>query len=211
MTIGGLHVLTDEVIQSRYNHVELARLAIDGGADLIQLRDKRRGARELIDIAQVVGDICHTAGVGFIVNDRVDIAMAVGADGVHVGARDLPVDVARRLLGREGLVGASASTVEDALAAERAGASYLGVGHVYATASKKKGSPPIGLDALARLREAVAIPVIAIGGITADNIRDVLATGVHGVAAIGAVCASNDPRAAVADLKRAITERRSSR
>ncbi|UCH84622.1 MAG: thiamine phosphate synthase [Candidatus Latescibacterota bacterium] len=199
--IGRLHVLTDQTIQSRYTHAELARLAIKGGADTIQLRDKNVSAGELIKTARAVGEVCRRAGVLFVVNDRADVALAAGADGVHLGQNDLPVQAARKLLGDGMIIGGSASTIDQAVATERMGADYVGFGHIYATESKVKNGFPKGPDMLRDVQAALGIPVIAIGGIDLDNIDAVVKTGAWGIAVIGAVCAQDDPALATRRLR----------
>jgi thiamine-phosphate pyrophosphorylase len=199
--IGRLHVLTDESIQYRFTHVDLARLAIDGGADTIQLRDKTKGAGELVEIARTVGEVCKAAGVLFIVNDRADIALAAGADGVHLGQNDLPVGVARTIMGDGKIIGGSASTLDEAIEVEEQGADYVGFGHIYATASKIKEGPPKGPAVLREVSKTLNIPVIAIGGIGIDNVVSVMNAGAWGVAVIGAVCADDDPASAARRLK----------
>ena len=199
-TIGRLHVITDERVQSRLSHVELAELLVNCRVDTIQFRDKHRATGEFVEIATAMRDICLDREQPFIVNDRADVALAAGADGVHLGQNDLPIAAARRLLGPTRIIGASASSVAEALRAEAEGADYIGFGHIYATGSKQKDSPPRGTGALGEVVAAVSIPVIAIGGINAGNARAVLDAGAWGVAVIGAVCADDDPCRAAEEL-----------
>lgn len=201
--IGRLHVITDDRIRSRWTHIALAR-KLASSADTIQLRDKERPVSELIEIAARMRVVCADAGTPFIVNDRADIALAVGADGVHLGQDDLPIAAARKLLGPERIIGASTASVEEAVRAEREGADYIGFGHVYPTGSKAKSTPPKGPGAVREIVAAVSIPVIAIGGIHAANIRPVLEAGAWGVAVIGAVCGADDPAEAARELKDAM-------
>ncbi len=202
MTIGRLHVITDVVVQTRHSHEALAAMACLGGADVVQLRDKSLDRDAFARVARRVAAICREHGVAFIVNDRVDVARDVEADGVHVGRSDASVREARASLGPRAIIGASTGTLEEALEAERNGASYVGFGHIFATSSKQKSTPPVGLDALARVAARVRVPVIAIGGITETNARDVIAAGASGIAVIAAVCAADDPRAATERLAR---------
>jgi thiamine-phosphate pyrophosphorylase len=206
--IGRFHVITDDVIQKRFSHVELARMAIAGGADTIQYRDKRRGAREQIKVAQAIRDLCSRAGVCFIVNDRPDIALAVDADGVHLGRSDLPIAVARRLLGPDKIIGGTGSTREDAKRVRTEGADYMGLGHIYPTRTKKKSGPPIGLEKLAKICQKISFPIIAVGGVDVFNLSPVLGTGVWGVAASAAVCASDDPEVATGEMQSIISSSR---
>jgi thiamine-phosphate pyrophosphorylase len=176
-------------------------MACAGGADVVQLRDKSLTRDAFAEVARRVAGICRAHGVTFVVNDRADVAREVEADGVHVGGSDLSVAEARALLGTRALIGASSGTLEAALTAESHGADYVGYGHIFETASKTKTTPPVGLDALSRVVSRVRIPVIAIGGITEANARDVIAAGAWGIAVIGAVCAADDPRAATERLR----------
>jgi thiamine-phosphate pyrophosphorylase len=198
--VGRLHVITDMTIQDRFSHIGLAMMAIAGGTDTIQFREKSMASRTVVETGELIRGLCREAGVTLIVNDRVDIAMALDADGVHLGQRDLPIPAARRLLGPSKLIGGTASTPEEARAAEAQGADYVGFGHVYATSSKRKRGEPKGPNAVRAVCEAVSIPVIAIGGIDASNLPPVIAAGAWGAAVIGAVCAARDPRAATAEL-----------
>ena len=202
--IGCLHVLTDETVQSRFTHAELAEMAIAGGADTIQFREKNRSTKELVDIAETLRRVCRARNVPLIINDRVDIALAVDADGVHLGQRDLPVAVARKLLGPEKIIGGTAATLDEAIAVQNEGADYLGFGHIYSTTSKQKHGAPKGPEALAEICGALAIPVIAIGGIDQENFLPVFDAGAWGIAVIASVCAASDPTRAARELKNGI-------
>ena len=198
--IGRLHVITDTTIQSQFTHAELAEMAIAGGADTIQFRQKDGNARELVESAQTVQSVCAERGVSLIVNDRADIALAVGAAGAHFGQDDLPIAVGRRILPPEMIIGASARTEEKILEAISAGADYIGFGPIYQTSSKPDAELPKGLDALQRMCEIAQCPVIAIGGITAETAYEVIHAGAHGIAVISAVCAQTDPTEATRHL-----------
>ena len=164
--IGRLHVITDTTIQSRFTHAELAKMAIEGGADTIQFRQKDGSTRELVESAQAVQAVCAEHWVPLIVNDRADIALAASAAGAHFGQDDLPITVGRKILPPEMTIGASARTEERILEAISAGADYIGFGPIYQTSSKANAEMPKGLDALRRMSEIAQCPVIAIGGIT---------------------------------------------
>lgn len=198
--IGRVCVITDTTVQSRFSHAELAGLACSGGADLIQLRDKTLSDDALIDVAREVRRVCDRHGVLFLVNDRVLVAHESGADGVHLGHGDTPVEEARRMLGDRAVIGTTAHSLAEAVAADRSSADYLGFGHIFPTSSKSKSTPPVGVEELARVCAAVTIPVLAIGGITHTRVPDVLRAGAWGVAVIAAVCAADDPRAATERL-----------
>jgi thiamine-phosphate pyrophosphorylase len=195
-----LYVITDEQLGGGRSHEEQTRLALEGGAGVIQLRDKTASSRRLFEAAVAMRRLCRDAGALLIVNDRIDIALAAGADGVHVGPDDLPVAEARRLMPGK-LVGASAATVEEAIGAEREGADYLGVGAVYeARGSKADAGAPVGPDRVAAIRGAVKLPIVGIGGIKAANAAPVIAAGASGVAVITGVVAAPDIAAAAREM-----------
>lgn len=200
--IGRLHVLTDEVLQGRLTHLQLAGLAIAGGADTIQLRQKTDSTRELIETAKQIQALCTKAGVTFIVNDRVDVAIAAGADGVHLGQDDFPISLARKLLGENVIIGGSAGSLEEAQRCLAEGADYVGFGPVYETTSKDDAGPAAGLGRLSLIAKEIPLPVVAIGGITADNLADVIKAGAQGIAVISAVCCQDDPEEATRRLCR---------
>jgi thiamine-phosphate pyrophosphorylase len=197
MTIGRLHVLTDFFFQQRFPHEEVARRAVAGGADTIQFRQKHGTLRHKLYSAQRTAEVCHAAGVPLVIDDHLELLLATEAAGLHLGQTDLPVDTARRLLGPNRIVGATANTLEQALEAEAAGASYIGFGPVFQTRSKGNPAPVRGIDGLAEVCRAVSIPVIAIAGITIERVAQVLAAGAHGVAVMTAIsCAPNIAEAA---------------
>ena len=207
----GTYVVTDATLSRGRSHVEVAREAIGGGADVVQLREKDAPSRALYEIAEKIRRLTRDAGVPFIVNDRVDIALAAGADGVHVGQDDLPASEARRLIGPDRVLGVSAASLEEALAAERDGADYIGFGPVFeARGTKPDSGPPRGLELLADVCERCAVAVIAIGGINHGNVDRVIAAGAAGVAVISGVVGARDIAAAVRDLKERIRQARGS-
>jgi thiamine-phosphate pyrophosphorylase len=202
--IGRFHVITDTVVQDRYGHAELARFAVAGGADTIQLRDKRLPDDEQIAAARETLAVCHGAGVPLIVDDRLNVASESNADGIHLGRLDVPIGMARQVLGSEAIIGGTAGSVEEAISVAAQGADYVGFGHIFATNSKAKEDPPVGTEMLAEVCAAVDIPVIAIGGITADNAGSVVEAGAWGIAVIGAVCGADDPEAAARVIAEAV-------
>ncbi len=200
-----LHVLTDESIQSRWTHLDLARLALEGGADAVQFREKRpRTTRELVETARAIASLCRAVPGVLIVDDRVDVAVAAGADGVHLGRDDLEVEVARRLLGPDALIGRTANSYDEAALVWNGPIDYLGVGPVFGTKTKANPAPPLGLDELARICRDAPVPVIAIGSITPERIPAVMAAGAHGVAVLSAVVAAEDVAAAVRACREAV-------
>ena len=176
-SIGRLHVLTDFHLQQDHPHADLARLAIRGGADTIQFRQKHGGVQNQLVEARRVAAVCRDASTPLIVDDRLDIAQAIGADGVHLGQKDFPVDAGRSVLGTEFLIGATATKPGQAAEAYELGADYIGFGPVFPTTSKRNPKSVKGPDGLAQACEAVPIPVIAIGGITHDRVRAALEAG----------------------------------
>lgn len=202
--IGRLHVLTDTVLQSRFSQVELTQLAIAGGADTIQYRQKSGSTREMIEIACQMKRLCSEAGVMFIVNDRVDISIAADADGVHLGQDDFPIPLARKLLGESRIIGGSAATLEQAQKCLSEGADYVGYGPVYPTTSKPDAAPVTGIDLLKQVVKAIPLPIIAIGGVSPENTPEVMKTGAHGIAVISAVCCQENPEQATRDLHKAL-------
>lgn len=205
--IGRLHVLTDTLLQQRFSHVDLAGFAAAGGADAVQYRQKQGSTRDLIENAEKMRAACRNAGAVFIVNDRIDVALASKADGVHLGQDDFPISLARELLGPEKIIGGSASSIEEALVCAKDGADYIGFGPVFYTSSKDDAGPAAGLENLRLLCSSVEIPVIAIGGISHDNISDVMASGAYGVAVISSVCCQAEPEKAARRLSRLIRNR----
>ena len=202
-----LTVITDEALVRPRALADVVREALTGGAPTIQLRLKGATARELFEAATTLIPIVRSAGALFIVNDRLDVALAAGADGVHLGPDDPPVIDARAVaadtLGGVAdafVLGYSVDTTDGAVEAEAGGADYLGVGAVYATANKSDAGEVIGLEGLRRVVGAVSIPVVAIGGITPERATAVAATGACGCAAIGAVMGSPEPAEAVRAL-----------
>ena len=205
--IGVFHVITDTTTQTRFTHYQLAEMAIKGGADTIQFRQKTGTTRQLIETAEGLQSICRQYGIPLIVNDRADIAIAVETAGVHFGQDDLPIAIGRRFFTQKTIIGASARTQEQLLQAVTDGADYIGFGPIYKTSSKPDAESPRGLEALRKISEIANCPVIAIGGITADTAYETIRAGAHGVAVISAVCAQPDPvlatRQLLAEIERA--------
>lgn len=196
-----LYVLTDAQLARGRSHEEVVAAALRGGATLVQYREKNATTRQMIVEAQRVRDLCRAYGVPLVINDRVDIALAIDADGVHVGPDDMPVALARKLLGRDKIVGASAGTIEEARAAIAAGADYLGVGAIFATRSKADAGEPIGLEGLAQIVRVSTIPIVGIAGINATNAASVIHAGATGIAVISAIVSAEDIEQATRELK----------
>ncbi|MDT4988939.1 MAG: thiamine-phosphate pyrophosphorylase [Micromonosporaceae bacterium] len=203
-SIGRLHLITDT--RSDRDPLSVVAAGLSAGADTIQVRVPDTATdRDAYELARRVAQLCRSAGATCLVNDRLHIALAVGADGGHVGADDLPVRLARRVLGPDAILGV---TVRDPGAARRAvadGASYLGVGPAYRTSTKDRLPDPIGAVGVAAVARAAGVPVIAIGGVTVGTVAELRAAGAHGVAVIGAISLAADPAAATAELRAALT------
>ena len=194
-----LYVCTDRDIMTTDTLEEAVELAIKGGATIIQLREKDCTSREFYELALSIKDITDAYEVPLIINDRLDIALAVHADGVHLGQSDIPVVVARNVMGHNCIVGATANTLEKAKEAWQSGADYLGVGDVFGSATKND-TKPVELKELKKICDTVKIPVVAIGGISKKNIHLLKDTGVAGVAVISAVLGQTDITAAAEEL-----------
>ena len=204
-----LYLVTDRGLSRGRATAEIVREAVAGGATCVQLREKHGGSREFLEEAQAVQAVLRGTGVPLIINDRVDIALAVGAEGVHLGQRDLPIGQARRLGPPGWLIGVSAESLEDALRAEQEGADYIGVSPVFATPTKTDTAPPLGLAGLREIRAAVKIPLVAIGGLHAGNAREVIRAGADGLAVVSAIVAADSPREAARALRREIEAEKS--
>jgi thiamine-phosphate pyrophosphorylase len=202
--IGRLHLLTD----ARRDPVPTVRAALSVGVPVIQVRvGDAVSDREAYALTRTVLALCRAAGATCLVNDRVDIALAAGADGVHVGADDLPVEAARRILGPGAVVGATARDPVTARAAVAAGATYLGVGPAFATRTKEGLPDPIGVSGIGAVASTVDRPVLAIGGVTLARVPELLSVGAYGVAVVAAVNDAPDPAAATAALLAALGRR----
>ena len=204
--IGRFHVLTDTVLQRKFTHAELARFAIQGGADTIQFRQKEGATLHLIELAQKTAETCKKGKVPFVVNDRIDIALAVGVDGIHLGQTDFPIPLAKRLLSPDVFFGGSALTLEEARKCLDEGCDYIGFGPVFPTDSKLDTGPASGLSLLEQAAGEISIPIIAIGGIHAGNIDQVIKAGAYGIAVISAVCCMPDPAEAARKLRRSLDD-----
>ena len=196
-----LYVVTDRELSRGRSDAEVARLAYEGGADVVQLRMKNADGREMLEQANLIRQCADEMCKLFIIDDRVDIAMASGADGVHLGQSDIPLADARRLMGDDAIIGISVDSVEEAVAAQEGGADYVGVGAVFRTGTKPDAQQGVGLGAVFEVRQAVDIPVVAIGGSNRGNIQDVIRAGADAAAVVSAVVAQDDVRAAAHELR----------
>ena len=199
-----LYLVTDRALSLGRSTVEVVRAAIRGGVSCVQLREKGCSTREFMDEARLLKALLAGTGVPLFINDRLDVALAVGADGVHLGQNDLPIADARRLVGNRMIIGISAESVADAIRAEAEGADYIGASPVFTTSTKTDTAPPLGLDGLRAIRRAVQLPLVAIGGIDADNASQVLRAGADGLAVVSAIVSAPCPRTAAAGLRQRI-------
>jgi thiamine-phosphate pyrophosphorylase len=205
-----LYVILDPEAARGRDVRRLLDAILDGGCQMVQLRDKRMPLAELYPLASALAERCRQAGALFIVNDRSDLALAVGADGVHVGQDDLPASGARRLLPPGRILGVSTHGVAQARQALADGADYIAVGSIFPTGTKA-AFQLVGLDLLRTLRPQIPVPLVGIGGITLDNADTVIAAGADAVAVISAVCAADDPEAATRRLMERIADARRAR
>lgn len=198
------YLVTDPRVESVDQLVDIVSAAIDGGMTAVQLRAKGWTDRQALDAARRLRDLCNERDVMFLVNDRVDIALASGADGVHLGVDDFPVGAARDLLGRNAIIGYSPESEADRRDAIAAGADYLGVGPVFGTKTKADAGQPLGLPAFQQIVELVDVPVVGIGGIDRANARSVLQAGAAGVAVVSSVFFVDQPATAARELVEAM-------
>ena len=199
--LSGLYVITEPALR---DPIETAHQVLMAGVRLLQLRDKTATTRELVRVGQELRALTRQYGARLIVNDRLDVALAIEADGVHLGQDDLPVLLARRIAGERLLIGVSAETVAEAMEAESAGADYLGVGPMFATSTKPDAGAPVGPERLRAIKQAVHIPVFGIGGITLENAPAVLEAGADGICVVSAIVGAPDPAAAARQFLRLI-------
>ncbi|HUW88796.1 MAG TPA: thiamine phosphate synthase [Candidatus Paceibacterota bacterium] len=194
-----LYLVTDPQLCGERGVVATVEAAVRGGVTAVQLRDKGAPARELVQVATALLDLLKKTGIPLLINDRLDVALAVGADGVHLGQLDLDVRAARNLAGADFLIGLTVSRSEEIAAVHAlpvGTVDYFGIGPVFVTSTKANALDPLGLDAVAQLRRSTDVPCIGIGGITLKNASSAWSTGLDGLAVVSAICASDDPRSA---------------
>lgn len=196
-----LYLVTDQSLMRGRTLVDLVAAAVQGGVSCVQLREKNLNSREFLAQARMLKKLLAQHGVPLVINDRIDIALACGAEGVHLGQSDLPVDEARRLLPPDVFIGWSVESMDDVLQSAALPLDYLGVSPVFATPTKTDTRNAWGLEGLAAVRAQTRLPLVAIGGIQAGNARDVLRAGADSLAVVSALCAADDPYAAAANLR----------
>ena len=200
-----LYAVTDRSWLGGHTLYQDVEAAIKGGATFVQLREKKLDEEHFLEEAKEIKELCRRYHVPFVINDNVDIALAMDADGVHVGQSDMEAGSVREKLGPDKIIGVSAQTVEQAVLAQQRGADYLGVGAVFPTGSKDD-AVEVCHDTLRAICEAVDIPVIAIGGISAENVKELADSGICGIAVISAIFAQPDIEAATKELKEQTTK-----
>jgi thiamine-phosphate pyrophosphorylase len=203
-----LYLVTDAGLSRGRSHLSVVEAAIRGGATMVQYREKSASTRRMIEEAGGIRGLCRAAGVPFIVNDRLDVALAVDADGLHVGQDDMPARTARRLIGGRRILGVSARSIEEALGAVADGADYIGASPVFSTPTKPDAPAAIGIDGLRCMAAAVPIPVVAIGGISLGNAAAMINAGAAGVAVVSALVSAVEVEAAARALRAAVDESR---
>jgi thiamine-phosphate pyrophosphorylase len=196
-----VYLVTDRSLTRGRPLADVVGAAVQGGATCVQLREKTADTREFLAQAMLLKALLAPHGIPLVINDRIDVALACGAEGVHLGQGDMPVEDARRLLPPQVFIGWSVETMQDVARSALLPVDYLGVSPVFATPTKTDTKRPFGLDGLRRVREATALPLVAIGGIHAGNAADILRAGADGLAVVSAICGADDPRAATAELR----------
>ncbi|MDY0307900.1 MAG: thiamine phosphate synthase [Desulfovibrionaceae bacterium] len=196
-----LYLVTDRGLSLGRSTVDIVRAAVAGGVTCVQLREKECSTRQFVTEARAVREVLAGTGIPLIINDRIDVALAVGADGVHLGQTDMLIADARRVVGHSMLIGISAECVEDAVRAEAQGADYVGISPVFSTPTKTDTAPALGLDGVAAIRAAVSLPLVGIGGVKPGNAAEVIRAGCDGMAVVSAIVSAPDPRKAAAELK----------
>jgi thiamine-phosphate pyrophosphorylase len=199
-----LYLVTDRGLARGRSALTIVRAAVQGGVTCVQLREKTCSTREFIEEALAVKEFLRSRGVPLIINDRVDVALAVGADGVHLGQTDMPLAAARTIVAHTMLIGISVESLADAVTAQRGGADYLGVSPIFATPTKTDTAAPLGLAGLQAIRRAVHLPLVGIGGLNRQTAAAVVRSGADGIAVVSAIVAAEDPEQAARELVQAI-------
>ncbi len=195
-----LYLVTDRKLMKGRDLLEVIDKAVNGGVTVVQLREKETTTREFLDIGEKVIKLLRKRNVPLIINDRIDIALALDSHGVHLGIHDMPIEVARSQLGDQRVIGLSVENVEDALFANKRGANYIGVSPIYTTPTKPELKKGMGIEGLKAIRTVTKLPLIAIGSLKADNCREVIENGADGIAVVSAICSAPDPEKAAREI-----------
>ena len=204
----GLYLVTDQSLSLGRSLIDVVSEAVHGGVTCVQVRAKNDSTRDFIEQARSIQPFLNEEEVPLIINDRLDVAQAIGADGVHLGQSDMPIEMARAIGGPEMIIGISAECLEHAVTAQKAGADYIGASAVFATLTKTDIAAPLGLEGLQKISNTVSIPVVAIGGINASNAAEVLQAGADGIAVVSAIVSADDCRKAARALSAIIRDNR---
>ena len=196
-----LYLVTDRDLSCGRSTVEVVEAAVAGGVSCVQLREKHCSTREFITQARALKRFLKSKKIPLIINDRLDVALAVEADGLHLGQQDMTISDARKISGTSLIIGISAESVDDALRAEKEGADYIGISPVFATPTKSDTAPPLGLEGVKTIRKMIAIPIVGIGGINRQNALSVITAGADGIAVVSAIVGAKDPKDAAFELK----------
>ncbi len=191
MKILGLYFITDSEL-TKQGIMQDVKDVIEAGCRIVQYRENEKGRREMVEEAAEIASLCREKNVLFIVNNHVDVALAVNADGVHLGWQDMPAAIARKLLGKGKIIGLSTHSVEESIKAEELGVDYISIGPIFHTDTKKDAGKPVGIGLIREVKKAVKLPIVAIGGINGENLQQVLEAGADAVAMISAIVASNN-------------------
>jgi thiamine-phosphate pyrophosphorylase len=203
-----LYLVTDRGLARGRSTLDIVKSAVAGGVTCVQLREKECSTLEFIEQALAIKQFLKARGVPLIINDRLDVALAVEADGVHLGQSDMPLEMAQKIAGRSILIGISAESLRDAIKAEKGGADYIGASPIYATPTKTDTASPLGIEGLREIKNRVKIPLVGIGGLNETNSAEVIRNGADGVAVVSAIVAADDPEISAMNLKRIINEAR---
>ena len=196
-----LYLVTNRDLSLGRSNVEVIKAALEGGVTIVQLREKEATTREFYEEGQRIRDYLKSRNIPLIINDRIDIALALDAEGVHLGQDDMPVDIARNILGQNKIIGASAFSIVEATAAESMGADYLGLSPVFLTGTKPELTAQIGIEGILPIRQRVNIPLVGIGSVNQSNAYETVKAGLDGVAVVSAICSQQDPDAAARAIK----------
>ncbi len=203
-----LYLVTDRGLSRGRTTLEIVQAAVRGGMTCVQLREKTCSTREFIEQARSIQSFLKEHRIPLIINDRIDVALAVKADGVHLGQKDMPIALARDILKNSMLIGISAETLENAVEAEKSGADYIGVGPIFPTDTKADAADPLGAEGFLQIRKAVKIPLVAIGGLKKENAAVIVRNGAEGIAVVSAIVSADDPEKAARELKHIIAQAR---
>ncbi len=197
-----LYLVTDRNLAKGRSLTDIVRAAVSGGVSCVQLREKQCSTRQFIEVARALRSTLQSLNVPLIINDRIDVALAIGADGVHLGQDDMPIRDARKLVPAGFIIGISAESMEDAIRAEWEGADYIGISPVFHSRTKTDTALPLGLKGVKLIRSAVKLPIVGIGGINHENAKSVISAGADGIAVVSAIVSADDPLHAAGELKK---------